>query len=177
MARRKYLAVEKGSGLAQLTSANLSLGFNFNPKAGKNARAAAQRNLTEAEMRDLDFINSNPNLYVDFNIPWSLAVQYNAQYFKIFSGTKRSQINQNAMLSGDIRLSEKWKIGASAPYDFQLGKLASTSLNIYRDLHCWEMRMYIQVYGTRPMYTFDINVKASMLQDLKLSKRNSFYDR
>jgi alpha-glucosidase (family GH31 glycosyl hydrolase) len=176
-ARTKPLAITSGQGLGTITSANFSVGFNFNPAAGKKKKELPKRTLSEAEKQELSFINANPNLFVDFTIPWSLNMQYNAQYQYIAYGSKSYTINQYMQISGDVSLAPKWKLGYSAPFDFQNKKFASTSLSINRDLHCWEMAMNLILAGTRPSYTFRINVKASILQDLKLSKQNNFYDR
>ena len=51
-----------------------------------------------------------------------------------------------------------------------------TSINIYRDLHCWEMRFGWVPKGGQQMWNFSINVKAQVLQDMKLNKKRDFYD-
>jgi hypothetical protein len=179
LVRTREYSFSQGQGIGKITSASLTVNVNLNPQAGKSkaSKTLPNRTLSQAQAQELDFINANPNLFVDFNIPWNLSLGYNARYTPILSGTKTYDIYQNLMVTGDVSLSENWKVGASAPYDFQAKKFSSTSINVYRNLHCWEMRFFVQVFGLRPMYTFDINVKASILQDLKLSKRNSFYDR
>ncbi len=177
MARRRAYAWQAGQGIGRLAALNTSIGFNLNPAAGKTRKPVARENLTEAEERELSFIYANPQLFVDFNIPWTLNVQYNNTLTYQTSGSRTYQFNQFVRTSGDVSISPKWKVGFDAPFDIKSRRFASTGLNIYRDLHCWEMRMGVFVGGTRPMYNFDINVKASILQDLKLSKRNSFYDR
>jgi hypothetical protein len=155
----------------------LSLGFSLKPPTAKKKKELPKKTLSEAEQRELNFIHANPQLFVDFTIPWTLNVQYNALYAFLGRGDNTYKFTQNIRANGDISLSPKWKVGFDAPFDFQTKQFSSTSLNIYRDLHCWEMRMNLILAGTRPSYQFDINVKASILQDLKLSKRNSFYDR
>jgi len=175
--RRKAYALEAGQGLGKITNADLSLSFSLNPSKNKKEKTLPKKELSEAERQELSFINANPDLFVDFNTPWNINFQYLVQYYYRGQGAKTYEIIQNLQISGDLSLTPKWKIGYSAPFDFQTKKFASTSINIYRDLHCWEMRMGLVVAGTRPSYQFDINVKASILQDLKLSRRNSFYDR
>jgi hypothetical protein len=51
-----------------------------------------------------------------------------------------------------------------------------TSINVYRDLHCWEMRFNWVPFGFRQSFSIDINVKASVLKDLKLSRRKGWQD-
>ncbi|MBT8326858.1 MAG: LPS-assembly protein LptD, partial [Bacteroidia bacterium] len=86
-----------------------------------------------------------------------------------------STITQNIGFTGDVKLSENWKIGVSSGYNFTQKELAFTSLDFFRNLHCWEMsfRWYpIQ----RQMFEFKIAVKSSTLQDLKLNRRRSWWD-
>lgn len=110
---------------------------------------------------------------VDFEIPWNLRVNYNFNYSK---PAYEKSTNQTLGFSGDLSLTPKWKIGFSSGYDFQIRKLSTTSINIYRDLHCWEMRLTLIPLGFRKMYSFQINVKSGMLQDLKWTKRDSYLD-
>ena len=49
--------------------------------------------------------------------------------------------------------------------------LAATNVAIVRDLHCWQMNLQWNPYAAFATYIFNINVKASSLQDLKLTKR------
>jgi len=127
------------------------------------------------EERELDFINANPDMYVDFSIPWNMNVSYNLTYSKI--GREKSSIMQSMNISGDVKITSKWKLGVSSGYDFVNKKLVYPNINVYRDLHCWEMRFNWVPTGNRGSYSIDINVKASVLQDLKLSRRRSWYDR
>ena len=69
-----------------------------------------------------------------------------------------------------------WRIALSSGYDFVNKGLSYTSIDIYRDLHCWEMRFNWIPYGTYKSWNFSINVKASALQDLKLTKKKDYRD-
>ena len=64
-----------------------------------------------------------------------------------------------------------------ANFDIENRKLTTTSINIHRDLHCWEMRFTWIPVGRMQSYTFQINVKGSTLRDLmKWDKRKSWQD-
>jgi len=112
--------------------------------------------------------------YVDFSIPWNLSLRYNYNYTN--TGMSK-RVTQTFNFSGNVSLTEKWKIGFSSGYDFKLNKLTYTSVNIYRDLHCWEMRLSWIPIGYHQSYSFQINVKSAILKDLKYEKRKSWYDR
>ena len=81
-----------------------------------------------------------------------------------------------ATFSGDLSLTKKWKLSLTSGYDFTSKKLTLTSINIYRDLHCWEMHFNWIPFGFRQSFSLDINVKSSTLKDLKLSRRKDWYD-
>jgi hypothetical protein len=78
---------------------------------------------------------------------------------------------------GDFSLTPKWKIGGSTGYDFEAKEITFTTLNIYRDLHCWEMRFTIVPFGPRSSYSFTIQAKGSLLRDLKYEKEPNWYDK
>jgi len=165
---------QDGKGLGQLTSANLAFSTSFNPKA-RQKKELPKQNLSNMQQQEVDFINANPSLYVDWNIPWNLSVSYNLSYSK--AGFAKSTMMQTMNFNGDISLTEKWKLGASSGFDFERKEFSFTNLNIYRDLHCWEMRINWIPFGVRQSYSLDINVKAATLRDLKMSRRRSWYDR
>nr|HPH16336.1 putative LPS assembly protein LptD [Bacteroidales bacterium] len=117
--------------------------------------------------------------YADFNIPWSLHLNYNVslqKYYVVKSQKDTVSINQDLNFSGEVNLTAKWKIGMSSGYDFIAKQLSFTSFDIYRDLHCWEMRLNLIPFGYRRSYNFSLNVKSSVLQDLKLNRRKDFRD-
>ena len=77
------------------------------------------------------------NGYVDFSIPWQMSIRYNFSYSK---PGLTSSIIQTLNFNGNLQLTPKWKFGITSGWDFKQNKLTYTSINIYRDLHCWEMR-------------------------------------
>lgn len=172
--RTKEYAWNAGMGIGQISSFSLAASTSLNPKA-REKKKLKRKSLSIQEERELDFINANPDLFVDFSLPWNLNISYNFNYNKI--GYEKSVVIQSLNFSGDINLTSKWKIGASSGYDFQNKTLVYPNINIYRDLHCWEMRFNWVPMGNRGSYSVDINVKASVLQDLKLSRQRSWFDR
>ncbi|UZR94522.1 putative LPS assembly protein LptD [Chondrinema litorale] len=167
-------AWDTGNGIGQLTSASLALSTSLSPKK-KNEKDKDVEPKSAREKEELEFIENNPNLYVDFSVPWSLRLSYNLRYSK--TGFKESTVVQTLTFSGDVSFTEKWKIGFRSSYDFEEKGFGFTSLNISRDLHCWQMSMSWIPFGARQSYNIDISVRSSILQDLKLSKRNTWYDR
>ncbi len=89
-------------------------------------------------------------------------------------GTDTITTTQTFNMSGDVSLTPNWKIQMSTGYDFQLKEFTFTSVDIYRNLHCWEMSFRWIPFGARRSYIFNVNVKASVLQDLKLSRKRDW---
>jgi hypothetical protein len=154
----------------RVVSSNLSLSTSLRSKEG-NKNQPKTSSLATAD--ELDYINSHPDAYVDFNVPWNLNVYYNVNYTK---PGLTEQITQSLTFNGDLSLTSKWKISLSSGYDFTRKEMTLTSVNVYRDLHCWEMRFNWVPFGFRQSFSIDINVKSSVLRDLKLSRRRGWQD-
>ena len=170
-------AWNNGQGLGQIRSANLSVGTNLNPSSTNRGNREVDPTERVSEFgtdEELAVINANPNLYVDWSVPWNLRINYNLTYSK--NGFANSNIVQTATFSGDVSITDKWKIGFNSGYDFKNNELTNTRLNIMRDLHCWQMAFDWVPFGRFTSYSLNLNVKASILQDLKLSRRRSFRD-
>lgn len=121
---------------------------------------------------DIDYYRTRQ--YVDFDVPWSFNINYNLSSSSPGGGEPR--VSQALAFSGDITLTEGWKIGFSSGYDFEAKDLIVTTFDFYRDLHCWELRATWVPVGFQQTYVITIRVKASMLSDLKLERRRGFGD-
>ena len=110
---------------------------------------------------------------MDFNVPWSLKLFYNFNYTK--PGLD-SEIIQSINFNGDLNITSKWKVGFRSGYDLKNKDFTYTSIDLYRDLHCWEMTFNWIPVGFHKSYNFVIRVKSAILQDLKLTKKRDFFD-
>ncbi len=151
---------------------NTSFALNFRLQGGKKNQGKDKKSefATEEEM---EHINANPQQYVDFNIPWSLNFTYNIRYSKPFYDDFTTQTFN---FSGDLSLTEKWKVGFNSGWDFEREDFTFTSVNINRDLHCWQLAINWVPYGPRQSYMITLNVKSPVLQDLKLNRRRDYFD-
>lgn len=160
----------KNNKIGRITNSNLSLSTNLR---SKDKDANKPKTSTMGTQDELDYINSHRDAYVDFNVPWNLNVYYNINYSK--PGLTET-VSQSVTFNGDLSLTKKWKISLSSGYDFTQKEMTITSVNVYRDLHCWEMRFNWVPFGFRQSFSIDINVKSSVLRDLKLSRRRGWQD-
>lgn len=164
---------------------NFSLSYSLNndtfkkKNGAKNTKRKMDSPLaSEQEMND---IRSNPEDYIDWTTKWALSLSYNLTlsnnptFFNYLMQDNRKVI-QTLGVNGNINLSENWKVSVQTGWDFEQKKLSYTSMTVYRDLHCWEMRFNWIPLGTYKSWNFTINVKASALQDLKLTKKKDYRD-
>jgi len=166
--------------LPRLTNFGFSFDYSLNPasfqKRQENLDAmendAAKAGLTAEQANQLNAISRDPNAFVDFNIPWNLSFAYSFNYGTDEVGLNKN-INNNLTFRGDFSVTPKWKVTFDSGYNFSTNSAALTRLAIYRDLHCWDMNFTWIPFGFSKSYGVTIRVKASILQDLKLSKQQS----
>ncbi|MEM6643808.1 MAG: putative LPS assembly protein LptD [Bacteroidota bacterium] len=186
-----------GNGLGRLSNMNVSLGMNLAPKGtkNKNSRGASYgesdalqqgtglappdenvdfEGYTEEERQELNNIQNNPDEYIDFDVPWSLRMQYSVN--RTQSGLSDATIRQSFQFSGSLGLTNKTQITFNSGYDFEAKDFTTTRIGVSRDLHCWTMNFDWVPFGNFQSYFFSIRVKSAVLQDLKYEKRRSFFD-
>lgn len=118
--------------------------------------------------------------YMPFKFPWNFTVSYGI----VMSEDRSAEINiksmrypyrftQNMNFSGNIGISDNWKINFASGYNFEHKKLTTTTMNISRDLHCFEMSCGV-VLSPYTSFNFSFRATSQMLADaLKWDKRNS----
>ncbi|MCX6230189.1 MAG: putative LPS assembly protein LptD [Bacteroidetes bacterium] len=161
----------------------IGMNLNLNPSFFKKTNetpAVTQTQKPEYATNSVTNINQNLGEQVDFSIPWNLNLSYSYSYSSRYDASSYvkyiNDYTQTLNLSGDINLTKKWKFGFSGGYDFKANDITYASIDIYRDLHCWEMRFNWIPFGFWQSWSFTINVKATVLKDLKWDKKKDFRD-
>jgi len=154
---------------AILTASNMGLSASLNQDLFKGKEEKSK--LRKKEMETLGFI--------PMNMPWSLSFNYTIAYDY---RSKLSKVNdgmtQTLSGSGNINPTKNWFINFNTGFDFRLNKISHISIDLRRDLHCWQFTFNwtpLSAYGTN-YFLFNINVKSSVLQDLKIPKKKDWYD-
>ena len=149
--------------LLRLTRGNLALGFDLKSrKYGQpvGGSAGADRVVGEAD--------PGKGADVNFNLPWRLNVNYSYDLNRLWKrDVFTDQQSQSVLFNGDLTFFKWWKLGFSSGYDLEAREWTPTSLNLYWDMHCWEFNLNVIPLGLRKSFTVRINVKASVLKDLK----------
>ena len=116
--------------------------------------------------------------YVKTQFPWSLSISYSLAYSNTntFNYEKMQydmKFTHSLSLNGNLGLGSGWKVSANMTYNFDYMQVTACTINISRDLHCWNMTASINPIGPFKSYTFHIGVNASILSDLKYDKNSS----
>ncbi len=154
--------------LAHLRNATAALGFEL-----KSRRYGAQA--TGADDQVVADVDPSKGARVNFNVPWHLRVNYSWSMARMYRAAEyQEQQTQSVLFNGDLNILKYWKLGFSSGYDLVAQEWTPTSLNLYWDLHCWEFNANVIPIGIRKSFTFRINIKASVLHDLKYEMRKPF---
>ena len=117
--------------------------------------------------------------YMPFKFPWNFTVSYGITMSENTAGkinvkTMRYpyKFTQNMNFSGNIGISDNWRINFTSGYNFEYKKLTTTTVHISRDLHCFEMSCGI-VLSPYTSFNFSFRATSQMLADaLKWDKRS-----
>lgn len=158
-----------------LRTANVGLSASFN----QNMFKAADKKDKDAYSGELKYLNDYPSEYMRFDVPWTLTINYTIGYdrYANLNNASVDRFVQTLNYSGDFSLTKKWRIAYNSGYDFRAKQVSFTSINIVRDLHCWEFKFDWIPFGVRQSFLFTIKVKASILQELKQTRRREWFDR
>lgn len=196
--RVNALAISSGQGIGKLVNARFSLNTSLNSKAssgsmGNNFSGAETLNnigdgfgneqdnefgsINEGGNEMVNQMNQyffEPNQYVDIEVPWNVQLSLDYSYrWNPNGSTTRLAVKA----FGQLALTPKWQITYNTGYDFDMQELTQTSIGIYRDLGCWEMRGNWIPFGNFTSYSIDIQIKSSVLKDLKIGRRRSQFER
>ena len=117
--------------------------------------------------------------YVDFSVPWNISINYTFSHASRFVARELSLKSENIQsinLSANVSLTKNWKIAMTTGYDFVNKGMSYTTVDIYRDLHCWEMKFSWCPFGYYRSWFFQINIKADALRDIKYEKNESYLE-
>ena len=169
-----------------MTSSNITLSYSVSSNDFSTEKKSKQTVQNGGRDDDLfgsatDLSNQDESLFkkneakkqqtelYNFKFPWDLRLAYSLTYNNT---TNQREITTNSlMVSGNIDLAVKWKMGFSSGYDFAQKGISYTQLRFERDLESWRMSFSIVPIGVYSYWNFFIGIKSSMLSDIKWDKQ------
>ncbi len=175
-------SINDGQGLARLTNAGFSFGYQFQGgETGVKNNAPTLEGVRRYDPDSGEYIYTEYRFYDDFSAPWSFGFNYsftyNTSYPRNAMGeyVKQNNYIQSLGFNGQIKLTKAFDLSASSGFDFKNMELTTTTLNIHYDLHCFEFSVQWTPFGRYQSWSFRFNAKSAMLADLlKYDKRNSY---
>ena len=118
--------------------------------------------------------------YLAFKLPWSVSLSYSysiredrSKDINIKTMRYPYSLTHSLNVSGNFKIGSRWNMTYSTGYDFTSKEMSMTTLNITRDLHCFNMSCGL-VFGPFTSYNFSIRANSSMLTDaLKWDQRSN----
>ena len=107
---------------------------------------------------------------------WNFNLAYNINHVNNPLLTYQQSVTQTFNFAGNVGVGKNWKIGFNSGFDFKNKNFSYTSMNIYRDLRCWEARIDWVPFGFNKRYSVSINLKTSSLRDLKIPRQRQWFD-
>ncbi len=151
---------------------NGRVGRFLNHTVAVNFSLSNKKRLAERK-KEIEAMKKSPNTYMV--LPWTLTVGYNYRYNKPHTDASKV-VTQGLALNGNVQFTDNWRFEGSMNYDLEAEDIAYTRFSVYRSLNCWEMRISVVPKGGQQNYNFGINLKPSMMKDLKIERRRNFYD-
>tara|TARA_B100000579_G_scaffold58246_1_gene41790 strand:- start:5 stop:1177 length:1173 start_codon:yes stop_codon:yes gene_type:complete len=181
--------IKNGGGLVRLSSANVSAQYMLNNDTFKkefNQDQIDESTSGGGRADDLfgmsqDFSDSRQSQEDDneepidltryrYQVPWDINLAYSLTYA---NNRNQNDFSTNSlMISSNVTLTPKWRIGASTGYDFKQKGFTYTQIRFDRDLKSWRLDFSWVPFSPRASWNFFIGIKSGLLSDLKYEKRS-----
>ncbi|WP_205729731.1 putative LPS assembly protein LptD [Flavobacterium bernardetii] len=179
-------SINNGNGLVRMTSSNITLNYSVASNDFSTEKKSTQNVQNGGREDDLfgsatDLGNQDESLFkkddtkkqqtklFNYSFPWDLRLAYSLTYSN--DSNQREITTNSLMVSGNVDLAVRWKMGFSSGYDFASKGIVRTQLRFERDLESWRMSFSIVPIGVYSYWNFFIGIKSSILSDIKWDKR------
>lgn len=170
----KY-AIKDKRQLGRFTYVELNTTFTIASKESKEKIAENQELFNQYWDSDYRYYALHPEMYLDFSIPWKINLSHS---FSVRSNQNRNPFNSKSylpthtlMANADISITKRWKITATAYYDFTSKQFSNLRIDLTRDMHCWQMSVNWIPIGTNKSFMVTIMGTSQMLSNAKFSVR------
>lgn len=146
----------------------------------KETEEETEEQNNNSNMRKTEKASVDSDGYLAFKLPWSVSLSYSysiredrSKDINIKTMRYPYSLTHSLNVSGNFKIGSRWNMTYSTGYDFTSKEMSMTTLNITRDLHCFNMSCGL-VFGPFTSYNFSIRANSSMLTDaLKWDQRSN----
>ncbi len=111
-----------------------------------NEEDASDNNNNSSTTRKTESASIDSDGYMAFKLPWSLSLSYSysiredrTKDINIKTMRYPYSLTHSLNISGNMKIGSRWNINYSSGYDFTSKEMSMTTVNISRDLHCFNM--------------------------------------
>jgi hypothetical protein len=173
---------DRNRSLAQFESGNLAV--NITGLGSSSFQRNRPNPVIESEEADGEVIDDSKPFLSGFKVPWNINVTYalnvRRNRFVEPAGDDLPLVlmdtlayTQSLQVNGNFTLFDRISIGINSGYDFVTKELTPTTVTARVDLNCWELNARVIPFGDRRSYNVGLNIKSSMLRDLKLERNRT----
>ena len=165
---------DDGNGLLRFVRGFLNMSFTLQghradgtsaPTSGAPYLMSTEQSLLRQRFNNGEFSD------MDYGLPWQLKLALYLQSDK----SNPLQPSTTSLINTSVRtsLSKNWQFAVNTGYDFQQREVIFPMLQLYRDLHCWQMSFQWVPSGSFRSYAIQIGLKAPQLKDIKIRQTGS----
>jgi hypothetical protein len=183
--RTSTYLVETSNKLADFQSGNLAVNIT-----GLGSSAFERRRpdpILDSEEADTEVAGNSESFLSGFKVPWNVSFNYTLNVRKVRFTEELGEdlplvlmdtlaYTQSLQANGDFTLFDKVNVRINSGYDFTNKELTPTTVTVRVDLNCWELNARIIPFGERRSYSISLNIKSSMLRDLRLERNRTIGD-
>jgi len=171
--------IDQGNSLAQFSSGNIAV--NVRGLGSSAFKREKPKPVLDSEEADAEVNSDSGSFLSGFKVPWNLSFQYTMNVrrnrFVEAAGNDLPLVlvdtlayTQSLQANGDFTLFDRVRVGINSGYDFTNKELTPTTITLRVDLNCWELNARIIPFGIRANYSVTLNIKSTLLRDLKLER-------
>ncbi|AEA45357.1 hypothetical protein Fluta_3385 [Fluviicola taffensis DSM 16823] len=172
---KRQFAIKENQGIGRITSASFATSLILTTKKNRDKLQNISNEMANIWNPQYQQWMLNPNQMVHFDIPWKLTIDHifglNLNTDVLTYRGKHYLPTNTINVSGDVNLTPNWKVAARLMYDIQTRSISNFNINLYRNIHCWNVVFNWTPIGTNKSFTVGIRGNASMLQNANINIR------
>lgn len=167
-------AHQTGQGIGRIKSGSIATTWTLTSRENRDKVQQAKSQLANNWNPQYQQWLISPTDLILFDIPWKLSFEH---ILSINLNTSASYSHQHynatntLKIAGDVAISQNWRIASTLLLDASTGKVTNLNLNLFRNIHCWNVTFNWTPIGTNKNFSIGLKGTASVLQNANINIR------
>lgn len=171
----KTFAFKNGQGIGRIQNASFATSLVLTSKKNRDKLTSISNQMSNVWNPEYQQWILNPNHMVYFEIPWKITLDHifslNLNQSTLEYRDKHYLPTNTLSINGDVNITPNWKIAARMFYDIERKTISNLNINLYRNIHCWNVTFNWVPIGTNKSFVIGIRGNASALQNANINIR------